>query len=69
MYPLLFKMTKEQILTDAIKQFHASMEEAQKRLMDDFQKILKEAVKDAEKKLQEKDSRELNSLEQEMENM
>lgn len=62
-------MTEEQILADAIKQFHSSMEEAQKKLMDDFQKILKDAVKDAEQKLREKDSHELDSLEQEMENM
>jgi hypothetical protein len=63
------KMNEEKILADAIKQFHVSMEEAQKKLMDDFQKILKDAVKDAEKKLQERDSHELDSLEQEMENM
>jgi hypothetical protein len=62
-------MNEEKILADALEEFRVSMEAAQKKLIKDFQKILKEAVKDAEKKLQERDSQELDTLEKEMENI
>ncbi len=62
-------MNENQILADAIKQFRASMDEAQKKLMGDFQEILKQAVQDAESNLRESDSKEIDALEKEMENM
>lgn len=61
-------MDADKILADAIKEFQKTMEVAQKKMMDDFQNILKKATKDAEAKLNKKEEAELSSLDDEIAN-
>ena len=62
-------MNKEQLIAGALSEFQKTMEEAQKKLMEDFQQLLKQAVSEAEKRVQQGESSEIASLEAQLDTL
>lgn len=60
-------MNDEKIMIGAMQEFQKKLETANVKLTQDFQKILKEALRDAEQQDRQKEGDELTALEKEFE--